>query len=518
MSAQRLTMVEHAPAMIESLEDNGFDVGYVAGDTEAAVYLDDLAEAQLRADGYRIGEVVADEHNFEERKAEIAATTAAEALAAEVAANGLTKTAKAQGAVNVPGKVVIQRSYTFSNYAGRFLYVEAHNKDHTDTTGPAMSFTYTGPNGTSQVYNLRQQHHPDGGDAAIGGNKIRDTDAGAGAQYMYHRGLVALRGADANLQPNQISVRVADANGAFDTATPVEWTGKALPPRVAGFQKDFISKYMDPTEVYNRMDELTRDHGDIMEAINLPHKTAGYQRQANVVLEGTTVSPSATTGLFPNPSTGTSAANIASRSRAVQLFSKALGHEGGNNITAELKAPAAGTANAPLSITVTDGMWEEVDPADTDAADGFARIQVPVKDITVNLATDAGGVVTTTAKQVVDAINAHPAAQALVTAYTFANNAGDGVVVPTPSRSYNFPLGTSNTGQTYTSTRVTAARRHPRRHGLLDRQRHGHPADARPHRLPLRHARPVPAEGVPDRQGPFQQRGRRLPVLPAARA
>ncbi len=451
----RLTMVEHSPAMIESLEDNGFDVGYVAGDTEAAVYLDDFSEAQLRADGYKIGDVVADEHNFEERKAEIAATTAAEALAAEVAANGLTKTAKAQGAVNVPGKVVIQRSYTFSNYAGRFLYVEAHNKDHTDTAGPAMSFTYTGPNGTSQVYSLSNSSiTPDGGDAAIGGNKIRDTDAGAGAQYMYHRGLVLLRGADATLQPNQISVRVADVNGAFDTATPVEWTGKALPPRVAGFQKDFISKYMDPTEVYNRMDELTRDHGDIMQAINLPHKTAGYQRQANAVLEGTTVSPSATTGLFPNPSTGTSAANIASRSRAVQLFSKALGHEGGNNITAELKAPAAGTANAPLSITVTDGVWEEVDPADTNAADGFARIQVPVKDITVNLATDAGGVVTTTAKQVVDAINAHPAAQALVTAYTFANNAGDGVVVPTPSRSYNFPLGTSNTGQTYTSSRA----------------------------------------------------------------
>ena len=103
---------------------------------------------------------------------------------------------------------------------------------------------------------------------------------------------------------------------------------------------------------------------------------------------------------------------------------------------------------------MTDGVWEEVDPADTNAADGFARIQVPVKDITVNLATDAAGVVTTTAKQVVDAINAHPAAQALVTAYTFANNAGDGVVVPTPSRSYNFPLGTSNTGQTYTSTRA----------------------------------------------------------------
>ncbi|HEX2200375.1 MAG TPA: hypothetical protein VHG88_17375, partial [Burkholderiales bacterium] len=243
-----------------------------------------------------------------------------------------------------------------------------------------MSFTYTGPNGTSQVYSLSNGNGitPDGGDAAIGGNKIRDTDAGAGAQYMYHRGLVLLRGADADLQANQISVRVADSNGAFDTATPSEWTGKALPPRVAGFQKDFITKYMDPTEVYNRMDSLATDHSDIMEAINLPFKTAGYQRQANVVLEGTTVNPSATTGLFPNPSTSTTnAAAIASRSRAVQLFSKALGHEGGNNITAQLKAPVnaegAPVPNSPLSITVTDGTWDEVDPADTDASDGFSR-------------------------------------------------------------------------------------------------------------------------------------------------
>ena len=119
---------------------------------------------------------------------------------------------------------------------------------------------------------------------------------------MYHRGLVALRGADANLQANQVTVRVADATGAFDTGSATEWTGKALPPRVAGFQKDFITKYMDPTEIYARMDQLTAADPDIMQAIELPHKTAGYQRQANVMLEGTTVNPSATTGLFPNPS------------------------------------------------------------------------------------------------------------------------------------------------------------------------------------------------------------------------
>ena len=114
---------------------------------------------------------------------------------------------------------MIQRAYTFTNYAGRFLYVEAHNKLHGDTTGPAMSFTYTGPNGTSQVDNLSNSSiSPDGDDAALGGNKIADGDAGAGARYMYHRGLVALRGADANLQAGQITVRVADATGNFDTS------------------------------------------------------------------------------------------------------------------------------------------------------------------------------------------------------------------------------------------------------------------------------------------------------------
>ena len=28
------------------------------------------------------------------------------------------------------------RAYTFTNYAGRFLYVEAHNKGTTATSGP----------------------------------------------------------------------------------------------------------------------------------------------------------------------------------------------------------------------------------------------------------------------------------------------------------------------------------------------------------------------------------------------
>jgi hypothetical protein len=235
---QRLVMVYNTEEQISALENQGYDVGYIGERTEAAVYLTAQQENVLRAEGYRIGEVVADEQDSLARRAEINATTEAEALAAEVAKNGLSKAAKAKGAVNVPGHIVIQRAYTFTNYAGRFLYVEARNDLHTDTAGPAMSFTYTSPNGTSQVFNLSNSSiAPDGGDAGIGGNKVRDTDAsslpGQSNQYMYHRGLVALRGADANLQAADVTVRVADANGNFDISGVVEWANKTLPARVA---------------------------------------------------------------------------------------------------------------------------------------------------------------------------------------------------------------------------------------------------------------------------------------------
>ena len=41
----------------------------------------------------------------------------------------------AEGAIPLPGEVVIQRAYTFTNYAGRFLYVEAHTKAATRRRG-----------------------------------------------------------------------------------------------------------------------------------------------------------------------------------------------------------------------------------------------------------------------------------------------------------------------------------------------------------------------------------------------
>ena len=50
---QRLVMVEHSPFMIEQLEQQGYDVGFIGEKYEAAVYVDNAAEAKLRAAGTR---------------------------------------------------------------------------------------------------------------------------------------------------------------------------------------------------------------------------------------------------------------------------------------------------------------------------------------------------------------------------------------------------------------------------------------------------------------------------------
>ena len=77
----------------------------------------------------------------------------------------------------------------------------------------------------------------------------------------------------------------------------------------------------------------------------------------------------------------------------VVLTSRAWGHEGGDQITAEFLNP--GVANSPLSVAVIGN------------------------DISVSLATNSAGALSSTAAQVVAAINAHPGAAALVKALTY---------------------------------------------------------------------------------------------------
>lgn len=195
-----------------------------------------------------------------------------------------------------------------------------------------------------------------------------------GGVYLYHRGAsqVATR-------PDKITVTSPSGDSVVVTVDdwlPIEgddvWGD--------GYQTDFINSYLTPTELYDRIHGLAAEFPQISEIVELPYKTNGYRRLAQAVL-------------------GSGNAN------RVAIDSLAWGHEGGNDISVQLTDP--GAADAPLSVSVSGDV------------------------VTVSLATGATGAVTSTAKQVVDAINASPQAGALVKAYTYRGSTGTGVVSAT---------------------------------------------------------------------------------------
>jgi hypothetical protein len=332
--------------------------------------------SELRALGYGIGRTIEDGDTRTAVAEERDALKAEQDLAADLALNGVPKGGvKLEGKTIVPvrGETVIQRADRFTNYAGTFLYVEAHNKANTNTAGPTQSLSFAGPDG---VYV-----------PASPATMIKFTDAG---QYIFHRQLIRLTAAQAAIPVAQLTVRVASASGATDTSSVKEWLGTALPPNVADYKTGFFNRYQDPTENRAQLDALAAEFPNLVTPVNLPNLTAGYQRKSQAILAGTTA-------------IGTAPA-AALQGSAINLTTKEWGHLGGDNVTAEIVTATA--ANAPLAVAVTG------------------------TDIKVTLGTGADGAATSTAAQVVAAINASPAASALVFAQTYRGNAGAGVMQP----------------------------------------------------------------------------------------
>ena len=226
-------------------------------------------------------------------------------------------------------------------------------------------------NGQSSTAQLQvQRDSGPGTDFGSGGtqNISRFVDAGV---YLYHRGASSV-----TTRPDRI--RITSPTGDVAIVKVNDWL--PLPGEDTtdpAFQTGFIQSYLTPTELYDRIKALAEEFPEISEIVELPHKTNGYRRNAQAIL------------------------GTANASR-VGLDSVAYGHQGGNDIT--IAAVNPGAANSPLSVSVTGN------------------------DITVSLATGATGALTSTAAQVRNAINADPAASALVSAYTYRGNAGAGVV------------------------------------------------------------------------------------------
>ena len=145
---------------------------------------------------------------------------------------------------------------------------------------------------------------------------------------------------------------------------------------------------------------LANEFSNIAEIVNLPNLTNGYRRKAQTVMGvplGGRRTPARSATSPPPPA-----------QQAVILESLAYGHEGGNDLFATFNNP--GVPNAPLTVTMTGN------------------------ELVVDLATDATGALSSTAAQVVNAINANPGAAAALKAFRYRGFAvaGTGIAQATP--------------------------------------------------------------------------------------
>jgi hypothetical protein len=346
---------------VQKNDDGTITIQVIGTDTEFAA-ISDL--------GYTIGTTIEDQNTWDQRIAEREAAIAAENRAQSLAEhNGPTAFSRLNG-FDPTSKITIQRVDYFTNYAGRFMSVEAFNTDTngTGTTGPTLAMSWKEAGGSYGT--------------SVNMSRYNDTDPTPDV-YLYHRITVRI-GALGSTSPVPATVKVAASTGAISEAPVNVWNGANLPPMAAGYLANFWTHYADPTEGKAKINALAAEFPNIAEIVDLPNDTNGYRRKAMAILNGT-------------GAIGTAPATAA-QGAAVVLFSKAYDD---NAIQVEILNP--GTAGSPLSVSVLG------------------------KRITVRLATGATGALSSTAAQIVAALNASPDASALVTAYTWAGNAGAGI-------------------------------------------------------------------------------------------
>ena len=198
----------------------------------------------------------------------------------------------------------------------------------------------------------------------------------------------------------QLGAPLLDTTGAITAAQPVAkipftaTAGQSIRATVDAIpsgETDFVLTLKDPAGATLQ----TVDTGTSPELINRTFATAGTYSFEISGFEGDL-------GDFTFKVQPTSGSAATSQAAAVVLTAKDWGQDGGNQVMAEFRGQTG--TNQALSVTVNGKLVE------------------------VFLGTDAAGALNSTAKQVVDAINAKPEAAALLTATTYRGNAGAGIV------------------------------------------------------------------------------------------
>jgi Zinc carboxypeptidase/Chitobiase/beta-hexosaminidase C-terminal domain len=357
------------------------------GTVTVTVFGDDDAIADLDAAGFEVGRTIEGPNTWRNR---------IEARQLDVRKENRAEDAAVGETVVTPrtheDELVVLRVDYFENYAGRFLSVEAktrlatvHDPEEGPTvyTGPTLSLSWDSGAGTPIDSTPRPMN------VNIDPDTTPDT-------YIEHRELVRIGDAGTFTPRRPDRIRIGSSTGATTEAEVETWLGGGLPPMGDRFMRDFTTRYMDPTEVYERFDALAAEFPNISQLIPLPNRTNGYQRRAQALMSGTRDSGDEIDDETPE--------ELLERTQAVVLTSRSWGHEGGNNITAEFIHP--GQLNAPLTVTMTGN------------------------DLLVRLGTDATGALQSTAADVVAGINSHPLAGTKLVATTYRGSPGDGKVQP----------------------------------------------------------------------------------------
>ena len=398
-------------AAIAEFEALGLNMDHAIHDTAdggalVSAWVTDAQLANLEMRGYDPVATIADKNAIDRIRAERDKSIADE----QAARRALRASGSRRGAQSLaPGTVRAQRADYYENNVGRFLSIEGY------TTEASLSCdeeeeecAYSGPPLVAEWY-------------GAGGNLLGSTTLGQFIDpgvwpwyYQYHYSVLRVGNkGDGGALP--VSVKIGAPNGDTDTINVREWIAQNPPPPGPGFHSGFVARYYDSQEAYGKMRALAAEFPNISEAVKLPEQTRGYQRKAQTMLGyvnlPTTQQPN------PNPPNATvpyvrfdannlpvagSSPSTAQQLSTVVLTSKAYGHLGGNTLTAQIVDPGAG--DAPLSVHVVGNQ------------------------IRVSAATNTAGAITSTAAQVVAALNADPAASGLVTASLWRTSLGSGVV------------------------------------------------------------------------------------------
>ena len=393
----------------DDFENLGFDMDHAVENGEGddiivSAWVDDEQLKIARAHGYEDVGVVHSKENF----AAIRAESLANKLAEIDAKKALEENAAGRkGASAAAGSIRAQRADFYENNVGKFLSIEA-NVDGVTYTG-ANQNVYNGPTVEAEWF--------DAAGNRLGGGALQPyTDPDVTPDYYQYHYQIFRIGNKGDTTAEVASIKVASNNGDVDTLAAKEWISKNPPPNAATFKSGFVTRYYDSPDAYAKVRALAAEFPNIASVEDLPEKTWGYQRPAATMLGY----QNAPTTQQPNPRPNATSPYViiddnglpvagdtpsaASAPSVVVVTSKVLGHLGGNSLTARLLAPTG--PNQALSVTFTGNA------------------------LRVNLASNAEGAVTSTANQVIAAINAHPDANRVVRATKYRTSTGEGIVAP----------------------------------------------------------------------------------------